>query len=327
MKTAAYRVLLMQLISVLMAAVGFAGTVPDSVGFQDVRVPAPGGAIPAAVWYPTDARATPQPVGLFTQTVAPDAPVRGKALRLIVISHGNGGTRDGHYDTALALAQAGFVVAALEHTGDNYRDQSRATDVLNRPRELRRLIDYMLTEWPSRAALNTTEVGAFGFSAGGFTVLAAAGGEPDLSLVGPHCAAHPEYFDCMLVKQHPAAVPTNQEVVHDARIRVLVVAAPALGFTFTRGLADVKQPIQLWRADDDRILPAPEYADAVRAALPKPPEFHAVPGAGHYDFLAPCSAALAKVAPPICTSEPGFDRAAFHLQFNQAMVAFFKAHL
>ena len=108
---------------------------------KSAMIPASGGSvIPVAVWYPTEAQASEQPLGLFRQTVALNGPVQGQRLRLIVISHGNGGTKDGYYATALALAGAGFVVAALEHTGDNYRDQSRATDVLNRPRELDRLL-------------------------------------------------------------------------------------------------------------------------------------------------------------------------------------------
>ena len=82
-------------------------------------------------------------------------------------------------------------------------------------------------------------------------------------------------------------------------------------------------PVQLWRAADDRVLPAPYYADAVRADLPTPPDFHLVAGAGHYDFLPPCSAELARVNPPICASAPGFDRTAFHAAFNRAVVAFF----
>ncbi|WP_447406494.1 hypothetical protein, partial [Clostridium perfringens] len=73
----------------------------------------------------------------------------------------------------------------------------------------------------------------------------------------------------------------------DPRIKAIVVAAPAIGFTFDRaGLEKVRIPVQLWRADNDQILPAPFYADAVRAALPIRPDFHAVSGAGHFDFLA-----------------------------------------
>ena len=108
-----------------------------------------------------------------------------------------------------------------------------------------------------------------------------------------------------------------------------MVAAPALGFTFAAdGLKDVKVPVQLWRAEDDTVLPHPRYAEVVRLALPKTPqapeasEYHVVPNAGHYDFLVPCSSALASIAPTICSSAPGFDRAAFHASFNAAVVGF-----
>ena len=54
-------------------------------------------------------------------------------------------------------------------------------------------------------------IGAFGFSAGGFTVLAAAGGEPDLTKVPGHCQAHPAFFECVLVRAHPltADIPVD----------------------------------------------------------------------------------------------------------------------
>jgi predicted dienelactone hydrolase len=49
-----------------------------------------------------------------------------------------------------------------------------------------------------------------------------------------------------------------------------------------------------------------------------------VSNARQYDFLSPCSDALASIAPAICTSLPGFDRAAFHVGFDSAVVKFFK---
>ena len=84
---------------------------------------------------------------------------------------------------------------------------------------------------------------------------------------------------------------------------------------------------QLWRAEDDRILPNPDYAEAVRLALPQSPEYHVVANADHFDFLAPCDATLAKAVPMICAERPGFDRTTFHAQFNQAVVAFFERTL
>lgn len=85
----------------------------------------------------------------------------------------------------------------------------------------------------------------------------------------------------------------------------------------------MRQPLQLWRAENDQVLPHPFYAEAVRVDLPSPPETHVVAGAGHYDFLAPCSAALAKVNAMICASASGFDRVAFHQAFDRDVVAFF----
>jgi predicted dienelactone hydrolase len=81
--------------------------------------------------------------------------------------------------------------------------------------------------------------------------------------------------------------------------------------------------VQLWRAEDDQVLPHPYYAEAVRLALPTPPEAHVVAQAGHYDFLKPCAAELATRVPAICSSEPGFDRDAFHQRFDRDIVAFF----
>jgi len=300
-----------------------------AVGFQHFTIPDPKGPpLEVGVWYPTDAAAGPTAVELFREPLANDAPVKGARLPLVVISHGNGGSYAGHIDTAVALAEAGFVAASVTHTGDNWRDQSGATRIWERPRHLKVLTDYMLGAWRDHDRIDPEKVGAFGFSAGGFTVLAAAGGEPDLSKVGEHCQAHPDFFDCRLVKRLSPEllghVPGDVAWTHDARIKAVVSAAPALGYAFGKqGLADVRQPLQLWRAENDQVLPHPFYAEAVRVDLPSPPETHVVAGAGHYDFLAPCSAALAKVNAMICASAPGFDRVAFHQAFDRDVVAFF----
>ena len=140
------------------------------VGFQQLSIP--NGAdkpITVGVWYPTPVAASAQPLGLQTQTVAPDAPVVDAKFPLVVLSHGTGGSFSDSYDVAIALAKAGFVVAALSHTGDTFDDHSRAARIDQRPAQLKRLVDYMLGEWPARATIDPKRIGAFGFSAGGFT--------------------------------------------------------------------------------------------------------------------------------------------------------------
>jgi len=89
-------------------------------GFQEVQVPNPADQpITVGIWYPTVEPAREQRFGIQTQVVAPSgAPVAGEHLPLVVMSHGTGGFYGSHYDTALALARAGFVVAALTHPGE-----------------------------------------------------------------------------------------------------------------------------------------------------------------------------------------------------------------
>jgi predicted dienelactone hydrolase len=206
-----------------------------AVGFERVTVPDPGGSpLEAGIWYPSDAPASPQPLGLFVQTVAAGGPVAGRGLPLVVMSHGTGGTFEGHYDTALALAEAGFVVASITHTGDNYRDQSAFARVENRPRHIKALIDYMLTSWPRHDVLDAARIGMFGFSAGGFTGLVAIGGVPDMTRVAPFCAGHPDDWACNRAQELRSGPPAPPAAfVHDPRIAVAVIAAPAIGYTFT----------------------------------------------------------------------------------------------
>jgi predicted dienelactone hydrolase len=306
---------------------------PLAAGFETVK--ADDGAdkpLEVAVWYPTEAAAQQVDLGPFTLNIARGGAVAGHDLPLIVISHGNGGASLSHHDTAAALAQAGFVVAAVAHTGDNFADQSRAVSMMDRPRHVSRVIDHMLAKWSGRDRIDATRIGVFGHSSGGFTALTVVGGASDLGRIAPHCQQHPGDYACQLIARQLAAalavVPNVVQAGTDARVRAAVVAAPALGFTFTReSLAAVSVPIQLWRAEEDAVLPHPWYDEAVRAGLPEPLDYREVAKAGHFDFLAPCTPRFALMAPLLCSSQPGFDRLSFHRAFNAAVVAFFSVAL
>jgi predicted dienelactone hydrolase len=89
----------------------------------------------------------------------------------------------------------------------------------------------------------------------------------------------------------------------------------------------VAASLQLWRASEDHVLPHPFYAEAVRAALPTQPDYRVAQGADHFDFLPPCSDRAKAVMGLLCASPPGFDRAAFHAEFNKAVVDFFRRRL
>ncbi|SAK60859.1 dienelactone hydrolase-like protein [Caballeronia temeraria] len=326
MKLVAVTALLLSLFAVPAFAV--------DVGFDEVTIP--NGAEPpliAGIWYPTNAPATPHSLGAIRQTVAPNAPLAGNHLPLVVMSHGGAGWYDGHYDTALALARAGFVAAAVGHAGDTFKDQSRTLQLWRRPAQLHRLVDYMLDGWRGHEQLDAARIGAFGFSNGGFTVLVAAGGIPDLLKIQPFCKAHRDHDLCEALRQAQVDLPSVANVpasawIHDSRIKAIVIAAPAFGFAFGKaGLSDVHAAVQLWSAADDRHQPHPDYDEPVRDDLPRAPDYRAVANAGHYDFLPPCDTRLSRIQPEICTSLSGFDRAGFHERFNADVVRFFQSEL
>jgi predicted dienelactone hydrolase len=305
------------------------------VGFQIVQVTGSDGKpFAAGVWYPTQSQPWPTTLlSLVLMNVARDAPISGHDLPLVVISHGNGGGPASHADLALALANAGYVVAAPMHTGDNYADQSAVGSVSwlsGRTREFHATIDYMLQNWQGHDSINPERVGAFGFSAGGFTVLTAVGAQPDLRIVAKHCAESPENVCDLLryVKSPMLNTDTpGMEVAFlpDSRIKAAVVAAPGLGFTMVpKGLDNIRVPVQLWSADNDINVPYATNTKPIREALGSSVEFHSVAGAGHFSFLTPCGL----LAPPeLCSDQEPFDRKAFHALMNTSVIEFFEKNL
>lgn len=306
----------------------------EIVGFERIHITyEPERPLVAGIWYPSSASLTNVQQERWPGVVE-SAPIAGTRLPLVVLSHGGGASYEGHYDTAIALARAGFVAAAVSHAGDTYDDESKVLQLWRRPAQLQRLVTYMLDEWPRHRLLDPERIGAFGYSNGGFTVLVAAGGMPDLMRISLYCQAHAGHNLCTSM-QKAGIDPRNPGIrvpadawVADSRIKAIVVAAPAFAFAFDqRGLRNVHIPIQLWRAADDQRQPHPYYEEAIRKALPVAPEYHVVPGAGHFGFLPPCGEGLAAAKPEICSDANGFDRAAFHAEFNAEIVRFFEAHL
>jgi predicted dienelactone hydrolase len=67
--------------------------------------------------------------------------------------------------------------------------------------------------------------------------------------------------------------------------------------------------------------------EAVDTALNAPHTFTKVEHAQHFAFLTVCPSNFADQEPVICKDPPGFDRARFHQQLNEALATFFAAHL
>lgn len=298
-----------------------------AAGLATMTVPADerGPALQAFVWTPCNAEASSISLGPMVVFGVKGCPVEGSSLPLIVISHGHAGSALNHHDTAEMLADSGFVVVALNHPGDNYADPSQADDIsamFERPTDIQRLIDFLLSKSSYTTKINPQKIGFFGFSRGGYTGLVLAGAKPDFHDPSVPC---PEPAPiCGEIRRNE--LPTHP-LTEDNRIKAFVLADPLSFFPTRQSLEAVEQPIELWSSQfgGDGVLP--QNVTALAANLPTRPDYHSVPDAGHFAFLAPCSTALAASAPSICIDGARFDRAAFHQEFNRQISAFFKRYL
>ena len=91
-------------------------------------------------------------------------------------------------------------------------------------------------------------------------------------------------------------------------------------------LAAVRIPLQIWRSELGGGGVDPKNSALTASSLPGNPEVRVVP-AGHFAFLPPCTPQFAANLPRLCTDPPGFDRIAFHRDFDARIVGFFRDHL
>ncbi|HXC60756.1 MAG TPA: hypothetical protein VN645_15680 [Steroidobacteraceae bacterium] len=282
-----------------------------------------------AIWYPCPEPPSDIDLGALTLRGAKDCAIRGDKLPLVVISHGNVGAFYDHFDTAEALADAGFVVASISHRADNapptFTDGADPSVMLARPLDIQRLISFMIAASPAAAHIDATRIGFYGFSAGGYTGLVLLGARPEW-------AAALCRFSAALRACASALRQSLQwkPMLPERRIRAAVVADPGAIWIDANSLAAIKKPIQLWESETaGRGLPniavAPGSVATLHKALVSQHEYHIVPNAGHFAFVL-CGPSI-KAIPEYCMDAPGFDRAAFHQKFNAEVLRFFLEQL
>jgi predicted dienelactone hydrolase len=275
-------------------------------------------------------------MGPFTLRVAINAPPETRFKGLIILSHGTGGSELGHSSLAEWLARSGYLVAALRHPGDNWQDRSMwekgpEAFFVERPRQASRVIDALLgdPDWKSRIATDAKgpSIGVLGHSAGGFTAIALAGGQSDLSRIAAHCgteAADDPLFCSMGgrgLKAPPPIAPTT-----DKRVRAVVVMAP-MGVVFTESsLAGIDIPTSVYAAERDRWLVPRFHAEWIAKNVPRA-EFHPVANAWHFAFMDRPRVPTPTLDGDAAADPPGFDRAAFLAQLRREILVFFDSAL
>lgn len=286
----------------------------DPVGYREIDLPAnqTQRGLHVAMWYPSQATATamiggnPVFIGFDAAQGAPPSPGQH---RLVLLSHGYGGSAKNLGWLATALAAQGFIVAAPDHPGTTTTDmgQSGASALAGRPGDLSHLIDALSADPVWSPLIAPDRVAAIGHSLGGWTVLSSVGAQFDAARMRGSCANNPQSSICAEVRSRTNTTETAglAQSAIDPRITMVVALDPGV----TRGLdpaslAAIKVPMLVIAAGtatpvlaDKKPLPLPDLAesrDLVAAMPPATTRLITLPTATHFSFLPACKPGAAR---------------------------------
>jgi len=331
----------------LLCALALTGAAHAGMGLA--TLPPAGDDGPVTVFYPTAAPNQPLRLGPFTLQVAPDAaPQRGNG-RLVMVSHGSGGSPTVHADLAAALVEAGFVVAMPLHRGDNYRHDARPgpDSWALRPGEVSRAIDSVGRDARFAPLLALDRVGVYGMSAGGHTALSMAGGRWSRAGFKRHCEAHLEadfpacvglftaldggVFDGLRRFGARTVIglrfsDDTPQTHHDPRVAAIVAAVPFAADFDMASFAHPPVPLAIVTSGRDAWLAPAFHGQRVLAACGGCVSLVDLPEAGHGAWLSPPPPGLTGRAGALLNDPPGFDRSVLPAA-HRKIAGFFSSHL
>jgi predicted dienelactone hydrolase len=209
---------------------------------------------------------------------------------LVIISHGTNGHYSDHRWLIEELVKHGYVVAGLNHPNNTRRDRSAEgiIRVWDRPPDISFLLTSLLNNPQVNKLIDPDKLAVFGYSAGGQTAFALAGGIYDPDLMGAYCESAAKGTDCSLVEGIDFSTidfTGARESYKDSRVKAIFAMAPALGPGMTSSsLANIDIPVEVVvAADDELVIPdhnAHHYSRHTPAA-----ELKIVPKGGHFVFV------------------------------------------
>ena len=296
--------------------------------------------IKAEIWYPTfeiDSllqRRTDLPFQL-PPTIR-DAKLIKESFPLIVISHGTGGNRFSLAWLAIELTKSGYIVVAPDHWGNTYDNKIPDYFVRywDRPEDISFLLTTMLADESINSSIDKTKIGMMGFSLGGYTTLAIAGAQVDCELIKERAKTKegkkeftiPELGDLrkLIYEINCDEIPTTFK---DDRFKVFVAMAPALGLGMPNEKHNIKEPVLIIGANNDKVAPIKSNALKYHRLIPKS-KFTLLEGkTGHYIFLNKGNNELQKQAKIYYSDDKSVNRQLIHEQVTKEVLLFLKDNL
>jgi len=281
------------------------------------------------LWYPTtDQGPIDQPsdnIWVHPKEVrnAPFLKAKSK-FPLILMSHGHRGGRREATWLAEALVRAGFTVAAVDHYGDMrfHFDLFATVRFWNRPLDFIFLLNQMEKDDRFRDKIDFNQIGFVGYSLGGMTGLALAGGQArnirqSIGKMGRYA------LDEKLIDRFDLS-PAEKSYT-DSRIKGVLLLCPAVFIYTPESLKEIKIPIGLVAAIGDEVLPFKEHAYQIIHNLIPAKLKLLREEISHYAFINRISDAGKLILhKALHTDPPCCDRDSLHREINDFAIEFFR---
>ena len=308
-------------------------------------------ALVTVIWYPASAEAVEKPqsvdgvfeAGAWEENAQMAA--TPEKFPLVLLSHGTGGSALQLAWLGPVLAAHGFVVAAVNHPGNNAtEDYTPAGFGLwwERAKDISTVLDRMLADREFGPRIDASGVGAAGFSLGGYTMMEVAGATTNLVSFRDGCAhpmnlcdGPPEFpnLPARLMEATKTDPSIQRSLDHsnasyrEPRIRAVFAVAPAIAVALNpESVAQIGIPVELVVGSKDPIAPAAENAQWLAKRIPDA-KLTIVPGASHYTFLDDCTEEGRAKLPQLCATESAAERSKYHEQVAQMALEFFEKTL
>ncbi|ASI96330.1 MULTISPECIES: alpha/beta hydrolase family protein [Vibrionaceae] len=317
--------------------------IASSVGFTQVTLTDnPNRRLNTAIWYPTrDTSYTTligdNPAFIGTQVIK-DAKIQSGTFPVILLSHGYRGNWRNQNWLATKLASQGYIVAAVDHPGTTSFDQSpkQAAKWWERPQDVSRVLDYLLSEAPWKQSAIADNVSAIGHSLGGWTVMQLAGAKIDRQTFEANCLVYPNPRTCGLAEElgldKIQDEEPDQKDLSDPRIRRVVSLDLGLARSFSvDSLNDIKVPTLILAAGIDiGDIPQASESGYIAEHMPlKSRRYKVYEKATHFSFIQGCKSGavsmLNKEVPGdgiICKDGVATSRDQLHQLFVNDIVSF-----
>lgn len=293
------------------------------------------------IWYPSNDRKAKTPsddrkVFKSIQTMR-NAQIADGTFPLLLVSHGTGGNRFSLTWLVEPLVKAGYIVVAVDHFGNTAFNKLPREFVKwwERAIDMQYVLTSLLADPVLSKSINPEKIGGVGFSLGGYTHIALAGGRVQRDEVSVKNNIPPEFpdttekIDLFYDEKIVTSFNRYHNRIKDSRIKAFFVMAPAIGFGFNhpRQVKDITAPILIVAGKGDTNTPITSNAQVYHQLIKSSALYLFDKPVNHYTFLNEGTEFGKSILPAITIDHPDINRKEIHDKSIQLAIDFFAKSL